>query len=290
MKKCAFLSMDSLEDYECYDHLLFEPFRKYGWSAEEISWRNRQADWDQYEAVIIRSPWDYQQDPEAFFKVLEEIEASSALLENKLDLVEWNIDKRYLRDLEEQGITIVPSLWEERFDNGTYRDAFKRLSSNEIIVKPTISAGAEDTFRIPKDRAGEYTSQLQTTFADRPYIVQPFMPDIIREGEFSLFYFGDTYSHTVLKTPKKDDFRVQEEHGGVLKLVEAEPEMRQISRKILDLLTPQPLYARIDLVRHGNDDFALMELELIEPSLYFNMDPQSPERFAKVFDEWMSEQ
>lgn len=290
MRKCSFLSMDSLEDFECYDHLLFEPFRKYGWSAEEISWRNTQANWDQYEAVIIRSPWDYQQDPEDFFKVLEEIEASSAVLENKLELVEWNIDKTYLRDLEEQGITIVPSLWEERFDNGTYMDAFKRLSSDEIIVKPTISAGAEDTFRIPKDRADEYTEQLQTTFADRPYIVQPFMPDIIREGEFSLFYFGDTYSHTVLKTPKKDDFRVQEEHGGVLKLVEAEPEMRQISRKILDLITPQPLYARIDLVRHGNDDFALMELELIEPSLYFNMDPQSPERFAKVFDEWMRNQ
>ncbi|GAA5520374.1 hypothetical protein LQ318_01490 [Aliifodinibius salicampi] len=289
MKKCAFLSMDSLEDYECYDHLLFEPFQKYGWSAEEISWRNRQANWDQYEAVIIRSPWDYQQDPKAFFEVLKEIEASSALLENKLELVEWNIDKTYLRDLEEQGITIVPSLWEERFDNGTYMDSFKRLSSDEIIVKPTISAGAEDTFRIPKDRADEYTGQLQSTFADRPYIVQPFMPDIIKEGEFSLFYFGDTYSHTVLKTPKKDDFRVQEEHGGVLKLVEAEPEMRQISRKILDLITPQPLYARIDLVRHENG-FALMELELIEPSLYFNMDPQSPERFAKVFDEWMRNQ
>src|SRR5699024_3061852 len=87
----------------------------------------------------------------------------------------------------------------------------------------------------------------------------------------------------------KDDFRVEEEHGGRLQTIEPEAELKRTAEDILALLDPLPLYTRIDLVRTARNTFALMELELIEPSLYFNMDPKSPERFAKVFDEWMQE-
>lgn len=287
MKKCAFLSMDSLDGFECYDHLLFEPLADRGWLAEEISWRNRQVDWDQFDVAIIRSPWDYQQDPETFFEVLKEIDRSSAVLENNLDLVEWNLDKTYLRELEEQGIEIVPSLWRNSFDQREWNDFFTDLSADEIIIKPTISAGAENTYRIFKDNGKQYIEQLASTFSNRSFIIQPFMPNIVREGEFSIFYFGDTYSHTILKTPKKDDFRVQEEHGGRLKKVEPEEQLLAIGDQILELIDPDPLYTRIDLVRTDSNTFALMELELIEPSLYFNMDPESPERFARIFDRWM---
>lgn len=279
--------MDSLDDYECYDHLLFEPLAERGWSAEEISWRNKQIDWNRFDAVIIRSPWDYQQDPEAFFEVLKEIDQSSALLENDIDLVEWNIDKTYLRDLEQQGVEIVPSLWRNSFDKQERDSFFEAFSTDEIIIKPTISAGAEDTFRLKKTEETEYIEQLTATFSNRPFMVQPFMRDIVSEGEFSLFYFGDTYSHTILKTPKESDFRVQEEHGGRLQKVEAGEQLLALGDQILTLISPDPLYTRIDLVRTDNNTFALMELELIEPSLYFNMDPESAERFARVFDQWM---
>lgn len=287
MKKCAFLSMDSLDGYECYDHLLFEPLADWGWSAEEVSWRDKQVDWNQFDVVVIRSPWDYQQDPEAFFDVLKEIDRSSAVLENNLDLVEWNIDKTYLRELEEQGIEIVPSLWRNNFDQREWNDFFTDLSAKEIIIKPTISAGAKNTFRIFKGNGKQNIEQLSSTFSNRSFIIQPFMPNIVREGEFSIFYFDDTYSHTILKTPKKDDFRVQEEHGGRLKKIEPEEQLLAIGDQILELIEPDPLYTRIDLVRTDSNTFALMELELIEPSLYFNMDPESPERFARVFDQWM---
>lgn len=279
--------MDSLDNYECYDHLLFEPLAERGWSAEEISWRNKQIDWNRFDAVIIRSPWDYQQDPEAFFEVLKEIDQSSALLENDIDLVEWNIDKTYLRDLEQQGVEIVPSLWRNSFDKQERDSFFEAFSTDEIIIKPTISAGAEDTFRLKKTEETEYIEQLTATFSNRPFMVQPFMRDIVSEGEFSLFYFGDTYSHTILKTPKESDFRVQEEHGGRLQKVEAGEQLLALGDQILTLISPDPLYTRIDLVRTDNNTFALMELELIEPSLYFNMDPESAERFARVFDQWM---
>lgn len=287
MKKCAFLSMDNLNEFEVYDHLLFEPLKKLGWHAEEVSWRNDEVDWNDYDAVIIRSPWDYQKNPQAFLNVLTEIEQSEALLENSLDIVKWNIDKTYLRDLESNGIEIVPSRWFQTFSTDLFPGVFSELSSDEIVIKPTISAGADDTFRIHQSNYGIFIDDLRAVFNDRPFLVQPFMDNITKEGEFSVFFFGDTYSHTILKTPKTNDFRVQEEHGGRLTLVEPEEDLLDVAHNMHSMINPEPLYTRADYVRTSKNTFALMELELIEPSLYFNMDPESPKRFARVFDEWM---
>lgn len=288
MKQCAFLSMDNYEDFEVYDHLLFEPLSKLGWQAEEVSWRNHNIDWNNYDAVIIRSPWDYQDDPQAFMDVLEEIDRSNAVLENSLEIIEWNIDKTYLRDLESQGVEIVPSLWFNNFSADLFPSVFTKLETKEIVVKPTISAGADNTFRIHQSNYDIFTEDLEMVFADRSFLIQPFMDNITAEGEFSVFFFGDTYSHTILKTPKTNDFRVQEEHGGRLTLVEPEDHLLKTARTMRDTIDPEPLYTRADYVRTTENTFALMELELIEPSLYFNMDPESPKRFANVFDQWMS--
>ncbi|MGM0546282.1 MAG: ATP-grasp domain-containing protein [Bacteroidota bacterium] len=288
MKRCAFLSMDNLDDFEVYDHLLFTPLNQLDWQVEEVSWRNKDVNWDDYEAVIIRSPWDYQTDPQAFLSVLKEIEESSALLENSLEIVKWNIEKTYLRDLESQGIEIVPSRWFDTFSRKLFPTIFEELHTQEIVLKPTISAGADDTFRIHQSNYSVFVEELESTFHNRHFLVQPFMENITAEGEFSVFFFGDTYSHTILKTPKTDDFRVQEEHGGRLSLVDPEDQLLKTSRQMRDMIQPEPLYTRADYVRTKDNTFALMELELIEPSLYFNMDPESPKRFAKVFDSWMT--
>ncbi|TYP94951.1 glutathione synthetase, ATP-grasp domain [Fodinibius salinus] len=287
MKRCAFLSMDSLAEFESYDHLLHKPLKKMGWTAEEVSWRNTNINWNQFDAVIIRSPWDYQNDPKDFLNVLENIESSTATLENSLELVKWNIDKTYLQDLQQQGIEIVPSLWYQQFEPSLLPTFFSELQSDEIVIKPTVSAAADNTFRIKHTEHSEYVQLLTNTFNDRPFLVQPFMDNIIEEGEFSVFFFGDSYSHTVLKTPKPNDFRVQEEHGGKLTPVEPEKKLLATAQKTRNNISPLPLYTRADYVRTDQNTFALMELELIEPSLYFNMDPESPKRFARVFDEWL---
>ncbi|HET6528378.1 MAG TPA: hypothetical protein VFG39_06470, partial [Balneolaceae bacterium] len=197
--------------------------------------------------------------------------------------------KTYLRDLERQGIEIVPSLWRDAFEKNELSTFFTLLESDQLVIKPTISAGADNTFWLTRKNAEKYADELSGVFKNRPFLVQPFMPSILSEGEFSVFFFGDTYSHTILKTPKKNDFRVQEEHGGILKKVQPEEQLLASARELLQILHPKPFYTRIDYVRTSNDTFALMELELIEPSLYFNMDDESPERFAEAFEVWMSE-
>lgn len=282
MKQCAILSMDNLDDFEAYDDLLIEPLKTYGWNTAFISWRASDVDWNKYDVVIIRTPWDYQDDAPAFIKVLTEIENSRAVLENSLDIVKWNIDKQYLKALESNGVMIVPSLWREQLDKTEIEGFFNHFNTDQVVFKPRISANADNTFWLTLEQAIEQADELVAVFKDKPFIIQPFIENVIDEGEFSLFYFDGQYSHAILKTPKQDDFRVQEEHGGRLKTITPEQSLVAAAEKALAEIGEMPLYARVDFVRtsHG---FALMEAELIEPSLYFNMDNKSPQRFADAF-------
>lgn len=288
MPRCAFLTMDSLDDFFVYDELLIAPLAELGWQVDEVSWRDTNADWNQYEVVVIRSPWDYQDNPKRFMQVLKEIDDSSAQLENKLELIKWNIDKIYLRDMQQRDIPIVPTLWYQSWSN--LKDSsrlFDEFQTSEIVIKPTVSANADDTFRIKQKYYDSYRNELEAIFSNRPFMVQPFLESIITEGEFSVFYFGSTYSHTIIKKPQKGDFRVQEEHGGTLHKHIPDEELKSLAHKTLQNINPLPLYSRIDFARLQDGSYALIELELIEPSLYFNMDEKSPKRFARVFDKWM---
>lgn len=284
MRQCCFLSMDSLAGYVSDDELAREPLRKLGWNVEIVSWRDKTVDWNDFEAVVIRTPWDYQRESAAFLRVLREIDESRARLENPLEIVEWNLSKIYLRELEIAGINIVPTVWgDEKIDEKLFRSWLEYFKTDEIVIKPIVSATAEFTYRLQN-----FTPELTEIFSGRKYMIQPFMPNITSEGEFSLFYFGGGYSHTILKTPKPKDFRVQEEHGGIIQAVAPAEKLLDAARKVFQFIEPLPLYARIDFVRDAGGEFALMELELIEPALYFRMDKEAPERFARVFNDWMN--
>tara|TARA_R110000737_G_scaffold123766_1_gene155876 strand:- start:25833 stop:26744 length:912 start_codon:yes stop_codon:yes gene_type:complete len=277
--------MDSLADFEAYDCLIDEPMRVLGWQTELVSWRRENVNWSDYAAVIIRSPWDYQDDMENFLKVLANIEQSTAQLENSLSVVTWNINKSYLKSLAAEQVTIVPTLWPADFDVNNMAGYFDHFLTEQIVLKPRVSANADNTFWLTKDNYQTKILELSQAFASRELMVQPFMADICQEGEFSLFYFNGAYSHTILKTPAQGDFRVQEEHGGGLLSVTPEPALTAAANQTMQAISKlhgELLYARIDFVRY-QDTFALMEAELIEPSLYFNMDELSPQRFAKAF-------
>ncbi|HEX9253264.1 MAG TPA: hypothetical protein VF870_13545 [Ignavibacteriaceae bacterium] len=283
-KKAALLSTDNLEKFFTYDKLLIEPLKSIGWSAEEISWRSESVNWNDYDAVIVRSTWDYQNNSEKFIKVLEKINNVSHL-ENNLELMKWNMNKNYLFDLEQKGVKIVDTIWEKSFNSILAHQYFDKLNSEEIIIKPNISANADNTFRLSKENFNEHIPELEKIFASREFMVQPFLKNIIGEGEYSLFYFGGKFSHSVLKKPKEKDFRVQEEHGGDIQPFAVSSEIIAIAESIIKKLFTIPLYGRVDLVRTNKKEFALIELELIEPSLYLNKDEQAPNKFVRAFEE-----
>ncbi len=282
MNRIAFLSTDNLEGFFVYDELLFTPFAQAGWQVDTVSWHRRDVNWDDYEAVIVRSTWDYQQHAEAFLSTLKEIEQSSARLENPLTLQQWNLHKTYLKDLQAQGVRVVPTLWLDAFDENTIESQFTRWETDNLIVKPTLSANADDTFKLSRSQLKLQSDVLTRLFDNRSLMVQPFLDVIIREGEYSLFYFNGAYSHAILKRPAAGDFRVQEEHGGELATVQPSPDMLKTAEQVLKAMPDSSLYARVDLIRFNNE-WAVMELELIEPSLYFTLDAQSPRRFVEAF-------
>lgn len=282
-RRCCFLSMDDMGHYVADDDLAIAPLDDLGWEVSTISWRDTDVDWNEFAIVVIRTPWDYQRSPNEFLTVLERIDSSNARLENPLDVVKWNLDKRYLIDLESRGLQIVPTIWDGVYDQRVFYRWMADLGCDELIIKPTVSATAEHTYRLT-----EFDASLVDVFADRSFMVQPFLESIVTEGEYSLFYFNGEYSHTILKSPKAEDFRVQEEHGGLITAFKPDQTLRDAGRRAFEMIKPSPLYARVDLVRNDESEFALIELELIEPALYLRMDPEAPARFAKAIDVLMS--
>ncbi|MFT6087973.1 MAG: hypothetical protein ACJA11_003245, partial [Glaciecola sp.] len=111
MRKVAILTTDHLEDFFVYDRLLEAPLKSLGWESSEVSWHTKNHNWDQYDAVVVRSTWDYQAHCEDFLACLQVIDNSSAVLCNSMSLIEWNISKRYLKELENKGVPIIPTLW-----------------------------------------------------------------------------------------------------------------------------------------------------------------------------------
>ena len=284
MPTCAFLTTDDLDAFVTYDAEAVAPLAALGWTVETVPWRSG-ADWDAYDLVVIRSPWDYQDAPGDFLDVLGAIDGSAARLENPLPVVRWNLRKTYLRDLERAGVPVVPTRWAE---GGLTADAlagaFRQWGVPEVVAKPVVSANADGTFRLGPDPAT--WDEALTTLDGRPCLVQPFLPAVVSEGELSAFAFGGDVSHAVLKTPAAGDFRVQEEHGGVIRGVAPTPELLALSERALAAVPHGAplLYARVDAARLPSGALAVMELELIEPSLYFPFAEGSAARFAAALD------
>jgi glutathione synthase/RimK-type ligase-like ATP-grasp enzyme len=244
-----------------------------------VPWR-RDVDWDEYDLVYICTPWDYQDDVGAFMDVLETIERSSAALVNSLDLVRWNLEKNYLRDLEARGAAIVPSVFHDVFDPWDIPGWFAAHRTDRIVIKPLVGANADHIVVLAEPVTDEAVDELRRTYADRPFFVQPFMDRVQSEGEYSTFFFNGEYSHAILKKPGAGDFRTQEEHGADILSVPAPPELVETAHDVVALVEPRPVYVRADFVRGDDGRFLVMELELIEPSLYLRTDPGAPGRFA----------
>lgn len=285
MRRCCFLTTDDLTGQILDDDLTFGPLKELGWEVSVVSWRARDVEWNEFDAVVIRTTWDYHNDPQEFVKTLRHIEACGPRLFNPLDLVEWNLEKSYLAELGSHGVATVPTLFcEAGLGLEQFNEFRKTLQSDEMVIKPLIGANSDHAYRV-----SEYQPHLAKVFSERRYLVQPFVPNINLEGEYSLFHFGGRFSHAVLKTPAAGDFRVQQEHGGIIKPVEASAGLRAAAVAAISHFDTPPLYARTDLVRDNGERFLLMELELIEPSLYFRCDPAAAGRFALAFAERMNE-
>jgi hypothetical protein len=259
MARIALLTLEDRTGYVIDDAIVIEELRSRGHEVDEVPWSRPDADWSRYALAVIRTTWDYTERAEEFLAVLARIEAQVPL-ENPRSVVGWNLHKSYLRDLERRGVPIVPTEWGRGAD--ALRAARDRTAAR-CVVKPMIGANAGDTFVIDPSTSARAMDDIAALYETREWMLQPFVRAVVEHGEHSLFYFSGVLSHTILKSP---------------------PDVRAAADRVIACLPSALLQARIDLVRLDDGTPALMEAELIEPSLYFRMHPDAPRHFADAIE------
>lgn len=290
LPRLAFATYAAVPDLQADDELLAAALRRRGATAEAAVWNDPKTDWRAFDAVVLRSTWDYHLAPSAFRAWLGARDDEGTVVLNPTAVARWNLDKRYLRALAARGVATVPTRWVEPgdvTDLDTELDALlDEAGWDEVVVKPAVSASAHDTWRASRATGAADRPRLRALAATGAVLVQPFLREIERDGEWSLLFFGGRYSHAVRKRPRAGDFRVQPHLGGTHAAEPAPPAARAAAEGAVaaalaatGLVAASLPYARVDgcLVDGG---FRLMELELIEPTLFLAQDAAAPDRCA----------
>jgi len=284
---CAFLSTDNVRADVVDDHYALEPLARLGVAVESHAWRALDVDWSAFDLVIVRSTWDYHLDADGFFAALEQIESAGTRIANPRPVMHWNQRKNYLADLRAGGVPIVDSVFGDGLDESLLEKLARRFNDVEWIIKPQISASAHGVIRLSGAPDNATREHMLEAFANRAFLAQPFVEDVVKSGEYSVFYFDGRYSHCILKTPCEGDFRVQEEYGSHIRAVNPSADLRRAAERVREQIPEACLYERIDMVRDASGAFVVMEVELIEPSLYLRTDPDAGERFAHAVVSWL---
>ncbi len=249
--------------------------RAHGVAVDVVSWDDATVDWARFSAVVVRSTWDYFERYDEFCRWLDQVQAVARVF-NPPELMRWNSDKRYLRELAARGVRIVPTVFCEPGEPANLASIVSAHEWSRVVIKPAVSGNAYRTHLLDvSDSAERERGQrlVDDILQSTAVLVQPFFPEIKSEGEYSFFFFEGVLSHAIIKRPVPDDYRVQFGYGGTAVAVDAVPLYEQ-ARAVLDQLPEPPTYARIDGVRRGAD-FFLMEAELIEPYLFLSTAPRA---------------
>jgi glutathione synthase/RimK-type ligase-like ATP-grasp enzyme len=274
MPNIALLTCQRLPDLFETDQTLIPLFRQRGIHAEAAIWNDPDINWKKYDALVIRNTWDYYTRSNTFLNWLKQIRDSEIPMLNPADVVLQNIHKFYLRDFEQQGIRIIPTIFSD-YREPARVDTLKQKRWDKVVIKPAISAGSYQTKIYD---VNELTQQmLDELHSNNDWLIQPFLPEI-EQGELSMIFFNGKFSHAAVKKPKDGDFRVQRQYGGKYQLFNPDSTLLGTAEKIISQVPQQLLYARVDGVMINNE-FHLMELELIEPDLYFELDEAIKTRF-----------
>jgi hypothetical protein len=260
--RLAYATCDALpfgdEDFEPVSRLLG------GVGCDAVPWDNQVVDWDRFDLVVVRSTWDWSDRPQEFLSWVH----SLGRVANPAEVIEWNHDKRYLGALHASGLPVAPTRWDPA-----------ELPPGRWVVKPTVSAGARNTIAGDREQALAHVEALHAM--GRRAMVQPYLDAVDEHGETALVYLDGELSHAVRTRARlglaKEDERIAPHTPTVEEL--------EVAGEVLDRMpfdAGSMLYARVDLVPDADGDPLLLELELIEPSLFLTAADGAAERFARA--------
>jgi hypothetical protein len=294
--RIAFATCAPLPDGWPDDAPLAEALRERGADVAYGVWDDQRFDWSRFDSVLIRSTWDYTRRRERF---LEWTRSLRGRLDNPPEIVEWNSDKRYLADLAAAGIATVPTVYVEPGDPAPELE-------DEVVVKPTVSAGARDTGRFSPGAHGQAHALIERLRSrGRTAMLQPYLPAVESQGETAIVFIDGVESHALRKDvilgPDQEAPLSDSELGSAAAMfspelvgaADAGAAERELASTVVAELARRfettPLYARVDMLAGQDGDPILLELEAVEPSLYFEQAPGAAERFADALLRRLSE-
>lgn len=262
------------------DRLLVAALEARGVTSYRVDWTRADVQWRDFDAIVVRTPWDYFQRFEAFCAWMDALEGHPCVL-NDVSTLRWNIDKRYLLELEAAGLPIVPTVFVDRDEPLTLADAAAQLDTDAVVYKPTVGGGGQETYRVQPGTLADHEGRFAELTAQRGMMVQPFMPEVLAQGEVTVVAIDGEPTHALVKRARDGEFRVQTDHGGTLHAHTASDEELALTRAAMKVPGPAvPAYGRLDLVRDHAGHPRIMELEVVEPELWFRLHPPAAERFA----------
>lgn len=272
----ALVTYSELPHWAKDEHLLAEALARRGVRAGLVAWGDPAIEWERIRVCVIRSTWDYHLRVDEFIAWVERVGAITTLC-NSAEVVRWNTRKTYLRDLGERGIPIVPTVWLERDSRADLAGIIAAQGWQSVVVKPQVSASAYATILVTEEMLAEGQAHLDSHLAERDMMVQPFISAVETSGEHSLMFIGGRFTHSV-RRPHMVGSNVDE--NARARLVETPRNAIGFAARVLEAAGVETLYARVDLVRDEGGKLRLMELELVEPSLFLQEAPEAVEMFA----------
>jgi len=266
------------------ERLLMAGLEARGLRTARVAWSNPDFDWSRARAAVFRSTWDYFERFAEFSAWMDRVEKTTRLF-NAPKLVRWNLDKHYLCDLAERGVNVPETQFIERGETTTLREVFAACHWTEVILKPEVSGAARHTYRLNATNLEAHESVLRELLREESMMVQPFLSSVLTQGELSLMVIGGRCTHAVRKIAKPGDFRVQDDHGGTVCPHTPTADEIAFAEAAVVACPQSPLYARVDAVRDDEGRLSLMELELVEPELFFRFHPPAADALAAVIAE-----
>ncbi|MCF6140833.1 hypothetical protein L1S34_06000 [Flavobacterium sp. K77] len=276
--KIALLTCEKLTHLNPEDQPLIPALAQHGITAIPTIWSDKTIDWTTFDYLIFRNTWDYFEKESEFRAWLDHIEQLGIKTLNSIELVKQNIHKFYLRDLEQQGVTILPTVFIDRTANIDL-SALLPASWKQAVIKPAFSAGSYLTTVFDAADVNNISEEYSNIATQKELLLQEFRPEIQTIGETSFIFFNKQFSHAVNKKPVDGDFRVQTLFGGKYTLVHPSENLIESAQKIIANFPDPLLYARVDGIII-NDQLQLMEVECIEPDLYFNLSATALSQFV----------
>jgi glutathione synthase/RimK-type ligase-like ATP-grasp enzyme len=276
--KIAFITCERIPALTESEQKFSQFAKQFDIEIEPVVWSSGEKDLNSFDMIVIRTPWDYFLRFEEFSNWLSSLRNIKTPVWNSLDVISKNIHKFYLKDIEADGLKIIPTVFVEKKSKNDLNNVLVNRKWNKAVIKPAISGNAYKTSIVSINEPG-IQSKLEELLKDNDVLIQKFIEEI-QNGEWSLLFFDKKYSHSALKVPKSGEFRVQSEHGGEYLYKEAPAKLIEQAQKIVDSIKDELLYARVDGI-YINETLYLMELELIEPDLFLGT-PEAQKNFVNA--------